>query len=192
MRTFVSQFDRPARARAGVSLFSVLVILVGIAFVAGWAIPAFFSQPDVTLDNAANLLVRDVRTAQNRAMWSGIDAYLRFDDDGGGYGIVDSNGRPLERLGALGDWDQRYEEGGVFDGVRIVRVDAGPDRALLFDAKKRHWEGGEIELGFRGDTRVVRVTPHHGEVTVLAIARTDGSASTRRDPSARESAQSGD
>ncbi|MCK6570192.1 GspH/FimT family protein [Myxococcota bacterium] len=173
MRTFVSHFGRPARARAGVSLLSVLLILVGIAFVAGWAIPAFFSQPDVTLDNAANLLVRDVRTAQNRAMWSGVDAYLRFDADGGGYSIVDEHGRPLERLGALGDWAQRYEEGGVFDGVRLVRVDAGPDRALLFDAKKRNWEGGEIELAFRGDTRVVRVTPRQGEVSVLALARSE-------------------
>jgi hypothetical protein len=163
---------RPRQSgRSGISLLSVLLVLVVIAAVAGWAIPAFFAQPDVTLDNAAHLLARDIRTAQNRAMWSGVDAYLQFDADGGGYRIVDRNGQALERLGALGDWPQRYEEGGVFAGVRIARVDCGADRALLFDAKKRDWEGGEIELAFGGHTRVVRVSERQGEVTVLGVKR---------------------
>ncbi|MCE9595334.1 MAG: GspH/FimT family protein [Planctomycetes bacterium] len=166
MRLFVS-----ANPRSGVSLLAVLLILVGIALVAGWAIPRFFAQPDVTLDNAANLLARDIRTAQNRAMWSGIDAYVRFDEDGGGYRIVDHNGKQLERLGALGDWGQRYEDGGVFGGVTIERVACGDDNALYFDAKKRDWEGGEVEIGFRGDTRIVRVAPRQGEVTVLGMKR---------------------
>lgn len=161
------------------SLLAVLLILAAIAVAASWAIPSFFAQPDVTLDNAASLLARDLRTAQNRAMWSGIDAYLRIDADGGGYSIVDGNGRPLERLGALGDWAQRYEEGGVFDGVQIVRVEAGPDRAFLFDAMRHHWEGGEVELAFGGDRRVVRVHAGEGEVTVVGLA---GSATTEASP----------
>ncbi|MCC6405697.1 MAG: GspH/FimT family protein [Planctomycetes bacterium] len=171
MRTFVTANRRPRKSRAGISLLSVLLVLATIAVLAGWAIPTFFGQADVTLDNAANLLVRDIRTAQNRAMWSGVDAYVQFDADCGGYRIVDRNGRALERLGALGDWAQRYEEGGVFQGVKVVRVDCGPDRALLFDAKKRNWEGGEIELGFAGETRVVRVHARQGDVTVLGLKR---------------------
>jgi hypothetical protein len=166
VRTFVSR-----NRRAGASLLAVLLLLVGIAVAAGWAIPSFFAQPDVTLDNAANLLARDIRTAQNRAMWSGVDAYVSFDADCGGYRIVDHDGKELERLGALGDWGQRYEDGGVFQGVSIVRVACGPDNALAFDAKKRDWEGGEVELGFRGDTRIVRVTPQQGEVVVLGVKR---------------------
>jgi hypothetical protein len=161
----------PTSRRSGISLLSVLLVLVIIAALAGWAIPVFFAQPDVTLDNAANLLMRDIRTAQNRAMWSGVDAYLQFDADGGGYRIVDRNGRPLERLGALGDWAQRYDDGGVFQGVRVERVACGADRALFFDAKKRHWEGGEVELGFGGQTRVVRVSARQGEVTLLGLER---------------------
>ena len=41
--------------------------LAGVALVAGLAIPLWFSRHDVTLDNAALLLVRDLRATQSRA-----------------------------------------------------------------------------------------------------------------------------
>ncbi len=157
--------------RAGISLFAVIVVLALVALIAGLAIPGFFGQGEVTLENACVLLVRDIHTAQNRAIWSGVDTYLEFDQDGGGYRIVDRAGRMVEQLGALGDMAQRYEEGGVFDGVHIVRVDCGPNRSLAFDAKKRAWSSGEVELSFHGETRVVRVLPKTGEVRILGLKR---------------------
>jgi hypothetical protein len=166
----VSTFDR-FTMRRGVSLLGVLVILLVVAFAAGLAIPGFFAQSAVTLDNAALLLVRDIHSAQNRALWAGSDTLVHFDDDGGGYRILDRSGRMVEQLGALGDFEQRFDDHGVFQGVRIARIDCGGDRELVFDGKRRDWEGGEIELVFRGDRRLVRIAPRTGEVRVIGIQR---------------------
>jgi hypothetical protein len=159
------------RKRAGVGLLVVLLILALIALVTGIAVPAFFAQPEVTLDNACILLVRDIRSAQNRAAWSGTDTLIAFDHDGGGYRMVDLSGRLVERLGSLGSYERRFDDEGVFEGVHISRIVAGADNALCFDSKKRNWEGGEVELTFDGESRVVRIAARTGEVSIVGLKR---------------------
>lgn len=156
------------RSRAGFGLLAVLLLLLAIAVAASVAIPWFFGRAEVTLDNAAQLLSRDIRSAQNRSLWMTADTLILFDADGGGYRIIDREGRMVERLGALGDLEQRYDEGGVFEGVRLTRVDCGPDRALTFDGAKREWEGGEIEISFRGESRLIRVQQRTGQVNIVS------------------------
>lgn len=159
------------RERAGVGLLVVLLILSVIALATGLAVPAFFAQAEVTLDNACILLVRDIRAAQNRAAWSGSDTLIALDEDGGGYRMVDLSGRLVERLGSLGSYERRFEEEGVFEGVHISRIVAGADNAFCFDSKKRNWEGGEVELTFDGESRVVRIAARTGEVTIVGLKR---------------------
>src|ERR1043165_8114041 len=66
-RTFERSVER-RRARSGISLLGVLCSLCGIAVIAMVAIPAFFERERFTLDNVCELLRRDMRSAQNRAM----------------------------------------------------------------------------------------------------------------------------
>ena len=66
--------------RAGVSLLVMLIVLAVMAIVAGVAIPAYFGRHGITLDNAARLLARDLRVAQNMAGFEGQPCTFEFLD----------------------------------------------------------------------------------------------------------------
>ncbi len=158
-----STTGRPARA--GISLLAILITLCAIAVAALVAIPAFFGRTDVTLDNACRLLVKDLRSAQNRAAFLKTEAVFAFNENG--WVATNRLGGPLSRANAPDELARDLARDGVFEGVRIRRIDFGEDRSLVFSERGVALEAGEVELVFRGDVRVVRVEVGTGLATIF-------------------------
>ncbi|MBK7878880.1 MAG: hypothetical protein IPJ77_24740 [Planctomycetes bacterium] len=115
---------REAR-RSGFSLLELLLVLVGITVLAAVSIWAFFARAEVTLENAARLLVEDLHLAQSRALFLRAPVEFRFDADGFGYQVSDSTGQSsgVEALDFLG---RRYDvdASGAMDCRDRLRVPA--------------------------------------------------------------------
>jgi len=157
---------RPGRSdRAGISLLAILISLCGVAIAALVAIPAFFGRSDVTLDNAAHLLRKDVRSTQNRAGYLRTEAALHFTEHGWRASLP--SGEPLAGPLDVDEIDRDLTGDGVFEGVLVTRMDFGDDHALTFDARGIPVEGGEVELSFRSHKRIVRVEAGTGFSMIL-------------------------
>src|SRR5438046_1307188 len=79
-------FRTPVRSpRAG---FTILVLSLCAATTVRW----YFSKADVTLENAAILLARDIRAAQHRSIFLGEKSRFLFLPDGAGYVVTDERG----------------------------------------------------------------------------------------------------
>jgi Tfp pilus assembly protein FimT len=152
-----------------VSLLAILVTLAAIALVAGIAIPAWFSRHDVTLDNAALLLARDLRAVQNRAAFLGEPARLQFDEHG--WKATDSSGRLLSRYGGEEPFSRRLDADGVFEDVSLRAIQFGEDDAVSFGPDGTALEGGSLEVHFRSEHRLVRLSMPQGEVHIEGMAR---------------------
>jgi len=137
--------------------------------VAGLAIPAWYARHDVTLDSAALLLARDLRATQNRAAYLGISAKVVVDSDG--WRAFDGQGRPLSRTGGSERIERRFSIDGVFEGVRIERIDLGPDDALAFGPMGQALEAGAVVLSFRGEQRILHVFEKSGLVSIEGLQR---------------------
>ena len=154
------------RGRRGFTIFELLVALAILSIVAALAVPAYFDRHEVTLENAATQLARDLRATQNRAAYLGTAAELAFLDDGDGYRILEGTDSPFgsePREHHL----RRYSRDGVFEGVRIERVELGAEqRAVAFDPRGRALHGGRITLGFDGETRTVAIQRGTGLISI--------------------------
>ena len=155
---------RPGRSRAGVSVVVVLLSLLAVGLVAVIAIPAYFNRPEVTLDNACKVFARDLRSLQNRAALDKVGVRLVFGRDG--WRALDTSGDPIAGIGESEVVDRHFSRDGVFEGVTVERVDAGPDNAVGIDARGLIDDPAEFELAFRGERRLVRIYRGSGEVTV--------------------------
>ncbi|MFO1011900.1 MAG: GspH/FimT family protein [Planctomycetota bacterium] len=165
---------KPAAVRAvrrgGFSLLELLLVLVGITVLAALSIWAFFARGEVTLENAARLLVEDLHMAQSRALFLRAPVEVRFDDDGSGYHVHDSTGKSsgFEALDFLG---RRYDVDAVFEGVSVQTVEGGTGRVVRFDAKGETREKVWITLGYRGETRTVEIERGDGVAVVVDAKR---------------------
>ena len=157
------------RGWPGVSLGGVLLTLALVAGAAGLAIPAYFGRHGVTLDNAALLLAQELRMAQNRSAYLGVESVFAFEGDG--WRVLDLAGKVVRRPGAGPLFERDLAADGVFEGVRVERVGFGEDAALVFDRYGRPQEAGEVVLGYRGEQRQVRVAPRTGIVSIEGLAR---------------------
>jgi hypothetical protein len=164
-----SQITSRRPAQAGISLLAILITLCAVAVAALVAIPAFFSQHDVTLDNACELLVKDLRSAQNRAAFLRTEAVFAFDTDG--WRASDRSGGSLSRTAEPDEIERRFSRDGVFEGVELTRIDFGEDRSLVFDERGLALEAGEVEVSFRGQVRTVRVEESTGHAMVFEGGR---------------------
>lgn len=157
------------RARAqtgGFTIVELLLVLVLLSMTASIGIPAYFSRPSVTLDNAAKLLAKDLREVQNRAARYEEQLEIRFFGDGTGYAATDRTGEPLISPYGVGDFRRYYPADAVFRGVTIKEVHAGDDRAISFSAEGRPMESGKLVIEFRGESRTVKIRSRSG---LLAI-----------------------
>ena len=143
-----------------------MIAVVAIAVVAGIAIPMHFGRSEVTLENAAILLARDLRATQNNAAYMGRTMTISFDEDGGGYRVVDEHGKVVEHPRTGRDFVRRYQRDGVFEGVFVRLVDLGGDRALVYDERGFALESGKVELVFERDSRELFVDEHSGGVHI--------------------------
>ena len=142
------------------SLLAILVTLCLIGVVAVLAIPAFFNRPDVTLEAACDLLVRDVRSSQNRAALRHRALTLTFHEAGwsldeGAAGEQPYEGSPIRRDFAMD---------GVFEGVVIERASFGGEPRLVIGPKGLVRAGGSVDVRFQGVVRTVRIAESSGEI----------------------------
>lgn len=148
----------------------ILLSLLIVALVAGVAIPAWFSRHDVTLDNAAVLLARDLRATQNRAAYLGIEARMEFDEDG--WKSFDQQDEPLARVGGSKEMIERsFSVDAVFRGVELSGIHLGGDRSIHFGPMGQALEAGSFTLTFRDEERTVRVAADSGLVEIEGLAR---------------------
>ena len=61
----------------GFTVLALLVVLVSLSLVAATSVRWYFSRDEVTLENAAVLLARDLRAAQHRSIFLGRPGRLR-------------------------------------------------------------------------------------------------------------------
>ncbi len=149
-------------------MLTILLSLLVVALVAGLAIPAWFSRHEVTLDNAALLLARDLHATQGRASQLGVSTRLELGPDG--WRALDEEGSPLERAGEE-RIERRLSADAVFEGVSLAAISFGPDRAMSFGPAGQALEGGSVVLRFRGHERRLAVEPASGRVTIDGLAR---------------------
>jgi Tfp pilus assembly protein FimT len=167
-----SQSNSPQAPRAGVSLLAVLVTLAAIALIAGLAIPAFFDRHGVTLNNACDLVARDLRVAQNWASYSQAEFRFVFDADGDGYKVVDADGVTVARPDQKGAFSRRFSIDAVFDGVHLEQIGFGPERSVCFDRHGKARTGGSVEVTFRGQSHRLTLQQNTGRVTVDGLEPT--------------------
>jgi prepilin-type N-terminal cleavage/methylation domain-containing protein len=153
--------------RAAFTLPELVCVLVILSAVAGIAVPAFFTRPTVTLDNACQLLAKDIRIAQNWAAFQHIPIRVEFREDGDGYHVVDATGTPLPNPYEDGTFGRRFSSDGVFEGVSVTRFVSGEAGALVFNALGMVEEGGHVVLSFRGDARILTFESGVGNLRVL-------------------------
>ena len=150
----------------GFTLLHLVLALTAMTTLASVGIPAWFSKESVTLDNAAELLARDLRDAQDRAAFQHRSVRVEFDRSGDGYKIVDSHGEPLRAPVGNGDFERVYSRDAVFRGVIIESVDTGPEHAIHFGARGVALNGGQLVISFGDERRHMEIEPTTGDVTV--------------------------
>jgi prepilin-type N-terminal cleavage/methylation domain-containing protein len=151
----------------GFTILELLVALALISLVAGLAVPAFFERDGVTLDNACEILMKDLRLAQNRAAFRRTEIRVEFSHDGDGYRILDPGGQPIQHPYAFGDFGRRFSADAVFEGVRLIDVDCGGDDALVWMPDGTVDGAATIVVAFGNHSRVVHVSEERGEISVV-------------------------
>ncbi|MFT4538630.1 MAG: Tfp pilus assembly protein FimT [Planctomycetota bacterium] len=165
----------PNNGRKTFSITEILISLVMLGTISSVAIPAWFGRSDVTLDNAARLLARDLRAAQNRAAFNGESTQLRFSGDGTGYSVFDKRGALLPALMGQGGFVREYPRDAVFRGVRVENADFAGQAIVEYNDRGVVQHDGQVVLSFAGDSRIVRVCSRTGliELEGMAEAWTD-------------------
>ena len=150
----------------GFTVLALLLVLVILSLVAATGVRWYFSRADVTLENAAVLLARDVRAAQHRSIFLGRPGRLLFLPDGTGYVLLDEKGELAQNPQTNEPFWRVYPDDGVFVGVQVLSARAGSDRAFEIDSHGMAKEELEVELGFQGARRVLRYDPASSRITI--------------------------
>ncbi len=159
MRTPIS------KARLGLSLLGLILWLVSLSVFAAIAVPMYFER-GLTAENGARLLAQDLRSAQNRAAYSGMLLFMRFYEDGDGYEVVDNQGDPIADPRTGRPFVRRYSSDGVFEGLSIKDLVLSTDRTLVFTASGEISSSLECTLQFENETRHLAAKRLTGIVTI--------------------------
>ena len=150
--------------RRGFTIVELMVAIMVVTLTAAVSMWAYFARPEVTLDNAALLLVRDMRIAQARAALLHAPVTVVFNLDGDGYKVVDgmedmANPRYLpERI------DRSYSRDAVFEGVSILPLGLAARGKIVFEPEHTDPASGSITLSYGRATRIVEIEPGSGRV----------------------------
>ena len=153
------------------SLLHLLSALLIVAAVAGFTVPAFFARPQVTLTSAAQLLAKDLSSAQGRAVYLHDSVHIEFDADGLGYRVIGPSAKAIESPLTGGLFARRFDRDAVFQGITIAYTTLGAHRRISFDGEGNVVAGGGVTLGFRGYLQSVQVDPLTGLIGISTEAR---------------------
>lgn len=154
----------PIRKTPRFTLLGLVAVLVGIAATSAVVVPWWFGRAEVTLEAAAQLLAEDLHDVQNRAALRGERLEVRFAPDGTGYRAATAQGEDLESPMGNGPFVRHYPRDAVFRGVIVTRTQfEGGDRLAFGRAGECLW-AGEVELGFEGRRKVLRIDADTGAV----------------------------
>jgi len=142
------------RAQRAFTILELALVLALVSLVAMLAIPSFYRQTDVTLENAAVLLAQDLRSAQNRAAVRSVSMALIFDEGGAGYRCAEIGPSGVPRHAVF---ERSYGSDAVFEGVVVTGVEASPGRAIVYDRNGAPVQSAAVRLEFEGDWRLVHV-----------------------------------
>ena len=150
------------RAFTLVELAIVLMLITTIASISMWA---YFSRPEVTLDNAIHLLARDMRIAESRAILLRHQVYLVFNPEGNGYRVVDEadsrgDGQSFERI------DRRFDRDAIFEGVKVLPFGLAERGRILFPCDGREPSPGKLLLAYGNQTRCLEIESGSGRILV--------------------------
>ena len=157
------------RPRHGISLLSLLLTILGIGLTAALVVPRFFAKTNVTLDNAAVVLAKDLRAAQQRSSF--VHQASRFEVRSDGYRVVDATGALVHRYGSDENFERSFGPRSVHAGVAISKIELGADSALDIDAVGLATESGSITLEFQGVERRLSIRPGRGLIDIEGLDR---------------------
>src|SRR5450432_3946372 len=101
--------------RRGFTILELLLTLIAVTLATTLSIRAFFSRPEISLENAARLLVEDLRLAQARASSLHVAVEVVFHADGGGYQVEELSSPDA----AAEDSVRRYSRDAIFEDVKV-------------------------------------------------------------------------
>jgi type II secretory pathway pseudopilin PulG len=153
-------------SQRGFTIFTLLIVLLALSLVAATSVRWYFSDAEVTLDNAAVLLARDLRAAQHRSIFLGKSGRLLFYPDGSGYALLDEHEQVVHNPQTDEAFVRCYPDDGVFIGVSVVEALGGSDRAFDIDDRGRALEDLAVTLGFQDERRTVRFERASGAISI--------------------------
>jgi prepilin-type N-terminal cleavage/methylation domain-containing protein len=151
----------------GFTLLELLIVLLVISLCAATTVRWYFSHADVTLENAAILLARDVRAAQHRSIFLGEKSRFVFLSDGSGYSVLGAAGEPARNPQSDEPFLRVYSNDGVFNGVCVLEVQAGSDRTLEIDGRGVPLEDLSVTLAYRDERRTILLDRKSSEITLV-------------------------
>jgi prepilin-type N-terminal cleavage/methylation domain-containing protein len=156
----------PARVeeRSAFTLLELLIVLVLLTVIAALSTWAYFSRPEVTLDNAIRILARDLRIAQNRAILLRRPVSIVFAEDGDGYKLVDRTETPVADHSDFERIERRYSRDAIFEGVRILPVGLAAKGEIVFPFDSTAAPPGRIMVSYRDETRTLEIENGTGRI----------------------------
>jgi len=156
--------------RRGFTILELLMVLVVLSLLAATTVRFYFSRSEVTLENAAILLARDIRAAQHRSLFLGEKSRMTFLPDGSGYLVTDEAGNLTHNPQTDEAFLRSYPQDGVFLGVKVLEVSAGEDRVLEIDPRGLPIEDLQVTLGYEGDRRTVCIEQRTGVISIVGTS----------------------
>jgi prepilin-type N-terminal cleavage/methylation domain-containing protein len=161
-------FPMPGRSPLrGFTLLELLLVLVLLSLCAATTVRWYFSNAEVTLENAAILLARDLRAAQHRSIFLSEPGRFQFLAGGEGYAVTDSLGTLALNPTTDLPFVRVYGDDGVFAGVHVKDALAGGDRTLEIDKRGLPLEDLSVTLTFENDERRVQLDRVSGVITIV-------------------------
>lgn len=157
-------------SKFGLSIAHMFLFLGAVGVFSCVAIPMFFSQTRITLDNATLLFAKDLRHAQNEAVLAGQTTAMEVDQSGDGYALIYSSGRPIPNPVGGGDLKRVYSFDAIFRGVEIEALDERSQK-VSYDRNGFALNSGRFKLTYEGGERFVRVDKGSGRVQIEGLER---------------------
>lgn len=155
----------------GFTLLELLAVLLILSLCAATTVRWYFSRAEVTLENAAVLLARDLRAAQHRSIFLDVPGRFVFLPEGEGYAVTDMTGAVAHHPLTDEAFARVYPDDGVFVGVRVVEAIAGEDRTLDIDRRGLALEDLSVTLAFGREQRTVLLERKSGKITLVGCVR---------------------